>query len=218
MTKFAAIAAAAIAILGLLGMFVMVQQSLNVEHVAGMSGEETTADIFADCREAAVAGSSEIGGPFTLVNAEGETVTDKDVITQPSLLYFGYTFCPDVCPLDVDRNAIAIELLEEQGKMVQPVFISIDPKRDTPQLVGEFAANMHPRMVGLTGSEDQVRAASQAYRTYRNSHDDGSDEYLVDHSTFSYLVLPDHGFVEVFRREASPEELAKGISCFVDKL
>ncbi|PTX75931.1 SCO family protein [Sulfitobacter mediterraneus] len=173
-------------------------------------------DKFAQCRSAAVAG--ELGGPFELVNGQGQTVTDKEVITQPTLIYFGYTYCPDVCPLDVDRNASAIEILEERGTLVTPVFISIDPARDTPEVVGEFAEVMHPRMIGLTGSEAQVKAASTAYRTYYKAHEAVDDEYLVDHSTFSYLVMPEEGFVEYFRRETTPEQMADKIGCFVDQL
>ena len=173
-------------------------------------------DQFAQCRSSTVAG--DLGGPFELVNAAGETVTDKDVITEPSLIYFGYTFCPDVCPLDVDRNASAVEILEERGTMVTPIFISIDPARDTPDVVGEFAEVMHPRMIGLTGSAEQVKAASQAYRTYYKAQPAVDDEYLVDHSTFSYLVMPEIGFVEYFRREVTPEEMADRIGCFVDQL
>jgi protein SCO1/2 len=179
-------------------------------------GEE---DRFAECRTGQVAGGSgQIGGSFTLVDSEGQTVTDEDVITKPSLLYFGYTFCPDVCPLDVARNAAAVDILEERGHEVTPVFISIDPERDTPEVVGDFAANLHPRMVGLTGSPEQVKAASQAYRTFYSKRDAGEDDYyLVDHSTFSYLVLPEHGFVEFFRRDLGPEELADRVACFVEQ-
>ena len=174
-------------------------------------------DQFAQCRASTVAGGAgAIGGPFELVNAAGETVTDTDVITEPALLYFGYTFCPDVCPLDVQRNAIAVDVLQERGMSVTPVFISIDPKRDTPEVVGDYAANMHERMVGLTGSAEQVKAASQAYRTYYKAQEGDEDYYLVDHSTFSYLVLPDHGFVEFFRREASPKQMADTVACFIE--
>ena len=175
-------------------------------------------DRFADCRTTQVAGgTSQIGGPFELLNAKGETVTDKDVITGPSLIYFGYTFCPDVCPLDNARNAEAIDLLEEQGKMVTPIFISIDPARDTPEVVGDYAANLHERMIGLTGSLAQVKAASQAYKTYYKVPESEDEYYTVDHSTFSYLVLPDYGFVQFFRRDTSAEDMAEQIACFVDK-
>ncbi len=157
-----------------------------------------------------------MGGPFELVNSAGQTVTDTDVITEPSLIYFGYTFCPDVCPLDVARNATAIDILEERGMSVTPVFISIDPARDTPETVGEFADNMHPKMIGLTGSAEQVAAASAAYRTYYKAHEAKDEFYLVDHSTFSYLVMPGEGFVDFFRRDVSPDQMADKIGCFIE--
>lgn len=176
-------------------------------------------DPFDPCRTTvAQGGLGAIGGPFELVNAQGQTVTDADVITMPSLVYFGYTFCPDVCPLDSARNALATELLEENGFIVQPVFISIDPRRDTPEIVGEFASVFHDRMIGLTGSEEQVRAASQAYRTYFALQNAGADEfYLVDHSTFSYLVLPGRGTVEVFRHDQTGEQVATATQCFLER-
>jgi protein SCO1/2 len=173
-------------------------------------------DRFAQCRESQVAGGADsIGGPFTLIDKTGRTVTDADVITGPTLIYFGYTFCPDVCPIDTVRNAEAVDILEERGIEVTPVFISIDPARDTPEVVGDFAANIHPRMIGLTGTEEQVRAASLAYRTYFAVQPAEDEFYLVDHSTFTYLVLPEVGFVDFFRREATPDEIADRVACFI---
>jgi protein SCO1 len=174
-------------------------------------------DAFAQCRDSAVAGGAgAIGGPFTLVSETGTTVTEADVITKPSLVYFGYTYCPDVCPFDAARNADAIDLLTEQGHDVQPVFISVDPERDTPERLAEFTDFLHPGMIGLTGSAEQVRAASQAYRTYYRKQDSDDEFYLVDHSTFTYLVLPKEGFVEFYRRETTPEEMAESAACFID--
>jgi protein SCO1/2 len=174
-------------------------------------------DQFAACRTSAIAGgTASIGGPFELVNAQGQTVTDADVITKPSLVYFGYTFCPDVCPLDNARNADAIDLMVDRGLDVQPVFISIDPDRDTPEVVGEFAGYMHERMIGLTGSLEQVTAVSKAYRTYFRKQDSDDEYYLVDHSTFTYLVLPEHGFVEFFRRGDTAEQIAERAACFIN--
>ena len=175
---------------------------------------QRAADPFAECRAGTVGGGS-IGGPFTLVDDTGKTVTEKEVFTKPSLLYFGYTFCPDVCPLDNARNAEAVDILEEMGLEVTPVFISIDPARDTPEVVGDFAENLHPRMIGLTGSEDQVKAASLAYKTYFKKQDTGDEYYLVDHSTFTYLVLPETGFVEFFKREETAQQMADRTACFL---
>jgi len=183
------------------------------------SGPNQT-DKYAECRTAAVAGgSSQIGGPFTLIDENGKTVTDTDVINQPSLLYFGYTFCPDVCPLDNSRNAEAVEILEDRGTIVQPVFISVDPQRDTPETLADFTDNLHPRMLGLTGSPEQVKAASMAYRTFyqkQEPEDGDEDYYLIDHSTFTYLVFPEDGFIEFFRRDLTPEAMADKVQCFMD--
>lgn len=174
-------------------------------------------DQFADCRNGQVAGGAgAIGGPFSLTDQFGKAVTDADVITEPSLVYFGFTFCPDVCPLDNARNAEAVDILEEQGIVVRPVFISVDPKRDTPEVLAEYTANLHPRMIGLTGTEEQIKAVTQAYKAYFKVQDDSEEFYLVDHSTFTYLVLPKHGFVEFFRREETADDLAKRVACFVE--
>lgn len=171
-------------------------------------------DPFADCRGGAV-GGGDIGGPFTLVDPSGETVTDKQVLAKPALVYFGYTFCPDVCPLDNARNADAVDLLAARGLEVTPVFITIDPTRDTPEVMGEYAQAMHPRMVALTGTEDQVKAASMAYKTYYKKQDADDEYYLMDHSTFTYLMLPTVGFVDFFGREVTASEMADRVGCFL---
>lgn len=174
------------------------------------------ADPFASCRTGKVAGAASIGGPFTLVDEDGRTVTDADVLTKPSLVYFGYTFCPDVCPTDTARNAEAVDALEEMGLDVTPVFITVDPGRDTPEVLKEWTDYMHPRMIGLTGTAEQIAAATKAYRTYYKVPDDTSDEfYLVDHMTQTYLMLPETGFVEFFNREVTGEDLASRVACFL---
>ena len=172
------------------------------------------ADPYAACRGGQVGGGA-IGGPFTLVDQTGRSVTDREVITRPSLVYFGYTFCPDVCPLDNQRNAEAVDILEERGFAVTPVFISVDPARDTPDVLAQFAENLHPAMIALTGSEEQVRAASQAYRVYSRIQDPDEEFYLVDHSTFTYLVAPESGFLEFFKRDATPDQMADRVACFL---
>ncbi len=204
MTKYTAVLAGLVVVagLGLTGWYVLTQGS---------------GDRFADCRQSQVSGGAgSIGGPFTLTDQDGNTVTQADVITGPTLLYFGYTFCPDVCPLDNARNAEATDILEERGIDVTPVFISVDPDRDTPDVLQSYTENLHPRMIGLTGSEDQIRAATGAYKAYFKIQPAADEFYLVDHSTFTYLVLPEAGFVEFFRRETTADEMADRIACFVD--
>ena len=110
------------------------------------------------CTQGRVAGGA-IGGPFTLIDEEGQTVTDADVIDGPTLIYFGYTFCPDVCPLDTVRSAEALDILVEEGRDVDFLFISVDPGRDTPEVLKEFTGDFHPNMIGLTGTEEQIAEA-----------------------------------------------------------
>lgn len=199
MAKFSAIAAAALTIAALAVAVVLVFFN----------------DQSSDCSTNSVAGGdAAIGGPFTLVNQFGQTVTDKDVITGPTLIYFGYTFCPDVCPLDLARNVEAIDILDERGEQVTPVFITIDPARDTPEELRDFAEVMHEDMIALTGTDEQIAAASKAYKTYYAKVGDGPD-YLMDHLTYSYLMSP-KGFVDFFRRDVTPEDMADTISCYIN--
>lgn len=181
-----------------------------------MATQTAPDDMFAQCRRGVVGGTGQLGGAFTLVSETGQTVTDKDVITGPTLLYFGYTYCPDVCPLDNARNAEATSILDERGYQVTPVFISVDSARDTPELLREFTDIMHPRMIGLTGSTEQIDAASKAYRTYYKVQNPGDPYTLIDHSTQTYLMFPEIGFVEFFNRDTSAEDMADQVSCFVD--
>lgn len=164
------------------------------------------------CPNTAIAPGSEIGGAFSLISHEGVRVSDKDVITGLTLIYFGYSYCPDVCPLDLSRNARAVDLVAEEGLKVTPVFITIDPARDTVPVVAEFVSIMHPDMIGLTGSEAEVDQASKAYKTYYARNGEGED-YLVDHSSFSYLMHPEKGLLAYFRHEQSEEAVAEGMLC-----
>lgn len=182
--------------------------------MAGYAFWPRPTDAFAQCR--AGQSAADIGGPFTLVDKDGKTVTDADVITAPTLVYFGYTFCPDVCPLDMSLNAEAADILEEEGQLVNLVFISVDPDRDTPKVVGDFASNIHPRAIGLTGSDEQVAAAAKAYRAYFKKQDGDPEFYLVDHSAFTYLVLPGLGFMDFFKHDTPAEQRAQGVRCFLE--
>lgn len=175
-------------------------------------------DPLSACRGGQVAGGA-IGGPFTLIDEDGREVTERDVIKGPTLIYFGYTFCPDVCPLDNVRNAEAVDVLEEMGFDVTPVFISFDPRRDTPDVLRSFTDNMHPRMIGLTGTEEQLRAASAAYKTYAKVRDPDEEYYLYDHSTFTYLMKPATDgtprFLDFFRNDESADAMARRVACFL---
>lgn len=175
-------------------------------------------DQFAQCRSSNVAGGLDsFGTDFTLTATDGNRITAAQVFDKPSLLYFGYTFCPDVCPMDSARNAEAEALLLEQGRDVQTVFITVDPKRDTPEVVKDFVANFSDRMIGLTGSEDEIASVNKGWRNYfRLNDEDDQEYYLVDHMTNTYLVLPGNQTVEFFPRDASAEDIAEKVACYMD--
>ena len=159
------------------------------------------------------AAGASIGGPFELVAHTGQRMTAEQVIDRPTLVYFGYTFCPDVCPIDVQVMADTVEFLAERGIEVQPVFITIDPQRDTPKELSYYAEAMHPKMIALTGTEDEIRVAADAYKVFyaRVGAGESAAEYLMQHSNFTYLMLPDTGIAAVFKPNFPPEKLADDI-------
>ena len=163
-------------------------------------------------------GAATIGGPFTMTDHTGATVTDAEVIDGLTLVYFGYTFCPDVCPFDTANMAQATEILEERGIEATPVFVTVDPARDTPQALSDFVGALHPRMVGLTGTPEQTQAIAKAYKAYYAKQGDDPEVYLMDHSTFTYLMAPDGSFLDVFRRDVPPAEVADRVQCFAERL
>ncbi len=151
---------------------------------------------------------AEIGGPFALTDHTGAPVTSAGLIDGPVLIYFGYTFCPDICPVDVAVMASAVDLLAEQGFDLTPVFVTIDPARDTPEALTYYAEAMHPRMIALTGSDAEIKAAADAYKVYyqRVDLEDSAAGYLMNHSTFTYFVMPG-GLKALFRNKFPPEEM-----------
>ena len=174
---------------------------------------------FAACREGGATVGADIGGPFTLTAQDGRNVTEADVIIRPTLVYFGYTFCPDFCPADVAIMAEARAMLARRGVEVTTVFVSVDPKRDTPERVGAFVTNVDPEMIGLTGTPEQVAAAAKAYRVYYATPN-GTDDpyYVVDHSTFTYLMAPGVGFLDFFRHATDPAAMADRVACYADAM
>ena len=156
-----------------------------------------------------------VGGPFTLVNDEGQTVTEKDFLGKYMLVFFGYTYCPDVCPTALSDIAGVMDMLpaEKAGK-ITPAFISVDPARDTPEHLNEYVSYFHPQTVGLTGTEEQIKAVARAYRVYYRKHEPTGDDpldYLVDHTSIIYFIGPDGKLVTHFSHGTDPQAMAERI-------
>ena len=156
-------------------------------------------------------GEALVGGPFQLTDHTGQAVTEKDYLGQNLLIYFGFTFCPDICPTELSKVAAAVDMLPADAN-VTPVFITIDPERDGVEEVKAYAEAFHPKMVGLTGTPEQIRAAAKAYRVYyAKATGSGATDYLMDHSSIIYFMGEDGKYVAHFTIQTTPEEIAEKV-------
>ena len=138
-----------------------------------------------------------VGGPFTLIDSAGKTVTDQDFRGRYMLIFFGFTHCPDICPAELQVMAAALDQLGDKAKKVVPIFISLDPERDTPEAVGAYVKNFSSNIVGLTGSMEAISATAKAYRVSFSKFQDksGGDNYTIDHSALAYLMGTDGEYI-----------------------
>ena len=170
-----------------------------------------------------------IGGPFSLTDMNGRTVTDRSFAGRYTLVYFGYSFCPDVCPVDLNWLMLGLKQFERQhpdrAARVQPLFVTVDPERDTPAVVGRFVRQFHPRLIGLTGTPEQIAAVAREYLvTYQKRAGSSPDAYLVAHTQLAYLMGPDGKPVALIPvdniatpavNEGSPDRVAAELSRWV---
>jgi cytochrome oxidase Cu insertion factor (SCO1/SenC/PrrC family) len=158
-------------------------------------------------------GTALVGGPFTLTDQDGKRVTDQTFRGKYMLIFFGYTYCPDFCPGELQVMSAALDELGSAGDKIQPIFITIDPTRDTVDTMKIYVGNFHPRLMGLTGSEADIATVAKAYRVYyakAKGYEDKPD-YLMDHSTILYLMGPDGKFVKHFSYGTDAKALAEGL-------
>ena len=159
--------------------------------------------------EQTLSSSAQIGGSFTLSAADGRTVTDQTYRGKWLLIYFGYTFCPDACPTALNNMSEALDNLGADASDIQPLFITVDPKRDTPQVMADYLKSFDSRIVGLTGSQTQTDSVAKAYRVYVAPQKTDGDDYLVDHGAYAYVVNPQGKFANVIAGDAAGAEMAK---------
>jgi protein SCO1/2 len=153
--------------------------------------------------------ASTIGGPFHLVDQNGKTVTDGDLKGKWSLVYFGYTHCPDACPTALNDIAIALDELGPQRGAVRPVFITVDPERDTPEVLKSYVTSFDAPILALTGSREEIAQAAKDYRVYYAKHPEAGGDYSMDHSSVIYVMDPEGRFTASFTHESSPEQIAE---------
>jgi cytochrome oxidase Cu insertion factor (SCO1/SenC/PrrC family) len=157
-------------------------------------------------------GTALVGGPFSLVDQAGARVTEKDFRGKYMLVFFGYTYCPDVCPTELQVMMAAVESLGTEGNKIQPIFITVDPERDSPAVMKAYVENFGPRLLGLTGSPAEIAAVAKAYRVYfGKAGKAAAEDYLMDHSSIIYLMGPDGKFLKHFTYTTDAPKLAQAL-------
>lgn len=167
--------------------------------------------------EQAGEGNALIHGAFSLTGGNGETVTEKDFRGKYMLVYFGYTHCPDICPTTLLLIQNVLSHMQPRGRDIQPIFISLDPERDTPKVTAEYASHFGQNMVGLSGTPEQIKAVAENFKVYYSKVEakDSALGYMVDHSGFIYLMGPDASYLTHFAHNASERELEEGLRKYV---
>jgi protein SCO1/2 len=160
-----------------------------------------------------------VGGPFTLMTSDGATVTDQTYRGKWLLVYFGYTFCPDTCPTMLNEIGTALEKFGPDAAKLQPLFITVDPQRDTPELLGKYVRSFDSRIIGLTGDPRQIAAVAQEYGAYYAPHKTGAggEDYLIDHSSYIYLMDPQGRFVRGFDADTSGDDIADKVRLLMEQ-
>jgi protein SCO1 len=153
--------------------------------------------------------ASAIGGSFRLVDQNGKRVTDADLRGKWSLVYFGYTHCPDACPTALNDIAIALDELGPKRDAVRPVFITVDPERDTPEVLKSYVTSFDAPILALSGTPEEVAQAAKAYRVYYAKHPEAGGDYSMDHSSVIYVMDPEGRFTASFTHQSTPEEIAE---------
>lgn len=185
---------------------------------AGVMSAVLLATLPSGLPTAQTTGKALVGGPFSLVDASGKRVTEKDFAGRPLLVYFGFTHCPDVCPAGLQVIAAALDKLGDKAGGLSAVFITVDPERDPPELIGRYVASFHKDIVGLSGTPDDIAAVTRAYRVYtRKVPDERSPgDYSMDHSSFMYLMDANGEYMRHFPHSVDAGELADALSKAID--
>jgi cytochrome oxidase Cu insertion factor (SCO1/SenC/PrrC family) len=205
MSKHLVLRAVLILGIGLCLLFAGLAASLYLEQ----SGRETEQPV--------VVGKVELGGPFALIDQTGELRRSEEFAGGYMLIFFGYTYCPDVCPTSLLQMTQALDLLAEQepekAAAVTPLFITVDPARDSVEAMRDYSQNFHPRLVALTGSEEEIAQVASAYRVYyQKAEGEGEDDYLMDHSSIIYLMGPTGEYVTHFSHQTTVEEMVAALA------
>lgn len=187
----------------------MEQQELD-SGVSAPVAEEGAATILKQPKSKNIAGLTDIGGAFTLVDHTGKNVTEKDYANQYKLVFFGFTFCPAVCPTELQKMAVILDEIGPLSKNIAPLFITVDPERDTPDVMKQYVAQFHPQLIGLTGSQEQIDTVTKAFKAYASKVENEMMEgYMMDHSSFIYLTDHNNMVIDMYPAKDTAHDIAQ---------
>lgn len=207
MNRLLLVAIAATSVIALTGIGLLLTGGLSAPKVTDISASAPTR----------VTGVPNIGGPFELVNQDGEQVTDADFAGRKTLIYFGFTYCPDVCPTALQIMSVALEELGDDADAFTPIFVTVDPERDDPETMAAYVEHFGDNFIGLTGTPEQIEAVAKAYKVYFRKVEDASSSagYTMDHSSVVYLMSEDNTFLANFTHETRPDRMAARLKQFL---
>lgn len=185
--------------------------ALMLAGIAPLAAQIQSSRSAAELMDAVMWNREPIGGPFALIDHSGKPRTNEDFRGKVMLVYFGFTYCPDVCPTDLQNIGLALDMLGDAAERVQPLFITVDPERDTVEHLRDYVPMFHPRLIGLTGNAAAIHAAAAAYRAYYAKVPLKGDDYTVDHSSFIYVVGADGQYLGFFPPGTPPDRIAESI-------
>jgi protein SCO1/2 len=193
---------------------------LGVVIAAGIAAYQIRAQQTRNAADATqgIAGAPSVGGPFELVTHTGKEVTQADFNDKPKLIYFGFTYCPSICPAELQKMAAALEDLgPDKARQLYPLFITVDPERDTQKVMKDYVTMFHDRLIGLTGTQAQIDKVKEEYKVYASRVDsDKTTGYTMDHSSYIYLMSADNKLVKIFDRSDSAKKVAKGVQSYLE--
>ncbi len=157
-------------------------------------------------------------GPFTLTDTNGATATEKSWPDKYKLIYFGFTYCPAICPTELQKLAYALNTLGDKAAVIQPLFVTVDPERDNQAKMKEYVAMFHPNLVGLTGTPDEVKQALKSFKIYASKvQEPGMSDYTMDHSSFIYFIAPDGRLLRIYKSEDTAEVIATSVQQWLEQ-
>lgn len=195
----------------LIGYF-QAQNELESGVITVSPDENSNATILKQPESKKIEGAEDVGGGFSLIDHNGQKVTEANYADDYKLVFFGFTYCPAICPAELQKIALIMDDLGDQAENITPLFITVDPERDTVEVLRDYVVQFHPDIVGLTGSENQIDAVKNAFKVYASKVENEMMEgYMVDHSAFTYLTDMDNKVIAFYPAEKTAEEIAQDI-------